>query len=94
MEAFIHKLCQIRQSEVYMYLYTWESEDFFFFLHVHARVEGGGIQTYDLHSIRHGSQPIELPLKDNLKILIVNMWFAIIQKNTRDRPKRRTDLTN
>jgi hypothetical protein len=34
----------------------------FFFLHVHTRVGGGEIRSYDLRFIRRGSQPIELSL--------------------------------
>jgi hypothetical protein len=39
---------------------------FFFFFNMFTRVGGGRIRTCDLCFIRRGSQPIELPLGDDL----------------------------
>jgi hypothetical protein len=38
---------------------------FFFFLHVHMHRRGGRIRTSDLHFIKQGLQPIEVPLRND-----------------------------
>jgi hypothetical protein len=49
-----------------------------FFLHVHTRIGGEGIRTYDLRFIRRDSQPIKLPLED----LVISHYFYIVESSS------------
>jgi len=40
------------------------SKEFFFFTCLHKKREGARIRTSDLRFMKHGPQPIELPLED------------------------------
>jgi hypothetical protein len=57
----------VAKSKVWANLIYWF---FFFFFDMSTRVEGGGIRSCDLRFIRRGSQPIELPLGDDLLVLL------------------------
>jgi hypothetical protein len=54
------------------------SLSFFFiiFWHVHTRVGGWKIRTNDLRFIKHGSQPIKLPLRDHWVLILMQiLWW-------------------
>jgi hypothetical protein len=52
----------------------------FIFIFLHVQQEGGReIRTNDLHFLRRGSQPIELPIGDKYKDLLIFPYFTLIQ---------------